>query len=146
MNKIKWCLQQKSGIMLVEPNNNTYKAYLLEADDSLVAMERNVGTWKVVTAYYAGYSALYALLQKAGIKCEIHDCTLLFMNFFGFTEDEIVFLQQLKKDRTDSQYYLKKVKEPDTVKIKSFVLHCKMLGQKLNYDAISKIRGLVKND
>ena len=87
---LKWCCGKKEGIRLIEPNENTYQAYLLEADNSLAAMGKNSGTWKVVTGYYSCYSALYALLQKTGIKCEIHDCTLELMNYFGFSKEEII--------------------------------------------------------
>jgi len=50
--KITWCLQQKNGIELVEPNDNLSAAYLSDADDSLLAMDRITGEWKIVTAYY----------------------------------------------------------------------------------------------
>jgi len=39
MNKIKWCLEQKRGIELVEPNDNLARAYLNDAEDSLESME-----------------------------------------------------------------------------------------------------------
>ena len=52
-DKIKWCLKQKKRIELVEPNENLSGAYLRDADNSLTAMGRNVGSWKIITAYYA---------------------------------------------------------------------------------------------
>ena len=145
MVTLNWCLQQKNGIQLIEPNNNLSKAYFLDADDSLLAVERNKGKWAVVTSYYACYNALYALLVKVGIKSEIHDCTLVLMSLLGFTAEEITFMKKLKQDRIDVQYYLRSVAEPEALKIKSFVVKCKMLAAVFDLDKITKIRGLVKN-
>src|SRR3989344_1861297 len=107
LSKIGWCLKQKKGIEIVEQNDTVAKAYFSDADESLLAMEKNSGKWRVVTAYYACYNALYALLMKAGIKCEIHDCTIATMMFLDFTLDEIKFMINLKNARIDVQYYLK---------------------------------------
>ncbi len=140
MTQIDWCLKQKNGIELVDPNENISLSYIADADDSLQAIERNVGKWKIVTAYYACYNALYALLMKAGIKCEIHDCTLALMFFFDFSEKEKLFLKELKTLRIDVQYYLRPALEIDVISIKMFVVHCKELVQKLDQDKIYKIR------
>ena len=35
MDQIKWCLNQRKGIKLVEPNNNLREAYLIKADEAL---------------------------------------------------------------------------------------------------------------
>ncbi len=145
--KISWCLQQKNGIELVEPNDNLSTAYLSDADDSLLAMDKITGKWKIVTAYYACYNALYALLMKAGIKCEIHDCTLALMSLLEFTKEEKVFIQALKKQRIDVQYYLKPASEIDTTKVKQFVIRCKVLAKLLVEDKVKEVRDhLAKND
>ena len=145
--KLPWCLQQKNGIELIEPNDNLGAAYLSDADDSLLAMDRITGKWKIVTAYYACYNALYALLMKAGIKCEIHDCTLALMSLFEFTNEEMVFIQVLKKQRIDVQYYLKPASEINATKVKQFVAHCKLLAKLLAEEKVEEIRdNLAKND
>lgn len=145
--KISWCLQQKNGIELIEPNDNLSLAYFTDADDSLLAMEKNTGKWKIVTAYYACYNALYALLMKAGIKCEIHDCTLALMAWFEFTKEENAFIQSLKKQRIDVQYYLKPASEIDADEVKKFVIHCKILAKALVEEKAREIRNhLAKND
>ena len=146
MVTINWCKNQKNGIELIEPNNSLGEKYLLEAGDSLSVMLSISGKWKVVTAYYACYSALYALFMKAGIKCEIHDCSLELMNRFGFSITEIKFMKNLKKKRIETQYYLKNVSLDDEDQIKSFIIRCKLFFSNLNGDQISKIRSLVKND
>jgi|SRR3989344_8676972 len=146
MEKLKWCLNQKNGIELVEPNENLSRAYSKDSDDDLIAMEATNGKWKIVTAYYACYHAFYSLLQKAGIRCEIHDCTLELMKFFDFNTDDLLFMQRLKSDRVAVQYYLEKNKPLDSSKIKAFILKCKNLSRNLTEDKIKHIRSKVKND
>ena len=146
MKNKSWCLKQKKGIELVEPNGNLSKAYLNDADDSLLAMGKNKGKWKIVTAYYACYNAFYALLMKTGIKCEIHDCTIELMALFELKK-EISFMKKLKKMRIDVQYYLKPAPEINLTEIKHFVSECKLLTRDLTEDKIKLIRGeLAKND
>src|SRR3989344_203842 len=38
MAKINWCINQKDGIKLVEPNSNLAEAYLKKAEDSLLSI------------------------------------------------------------------------------------------------------------
>lgn len=146
MDKIKWCLGQKRGIELIEPNENLSQAYLADADDSMGTMDRVQGKWEIITAYYACYNAFYALLMKAGIKSEIHDCTLALMSLFDFTAEQRKYLNDLKKNRINVQYYLKKPTKINTQEIKSFVVACKTIIGILNPEKISTIRELVKND
>jgi len=146
MKNISWCKKQKKGIELVEPNDNLCVAYFKDADESLLIMTNISGKWKIVTGYYACYNAFYALLMKVGIKCEIHDCTLYLMPYFNFNEQQVSFLEKLKKLRIDVQYYLEPAVEIDVNKIKEFITSCKSFNNKLDEDEIDKIRGLVKND
>ena len=143
---LEWCKKQKKGIELVEPNDNLCDAYFQSADNSLLTMNKIVGTWQVVTAYYACYNSVYVLLMKTGIKCEIHDCTLQLMDIFEFSPEQKIFLKNLKKLRIDVQYYLKTASEINVLEIKSFVIYCKNMIKKLTVDEINKLRGLVKND
>ncbi len=141
MTKIDWCLKQRNGIELVEPNDVIAQSYIKDADDSLIAIERNIGKWRIVTAYYSCYNAFYALLMKAGIKCEIHDCTLELMGLFEFSEQERLFVKQLKELRIGVQYYLRPATEIELVLVKRFVVSCKELLLNLEEDKIYKLRG-----
>jgi len=146
MITLDWCLKQKNGIELIEPNDNLSQAYFNDADDSVKAMLINKGKWQVVTAYYSCYNALYALLMKAGIKCEIHDCTIKLMETLNFNKDKINFMILLKKERIEVQYYLKVAKEVDVNLVKDFVVLCKQLARELKEKEVKKVRELVKND
>jgi len=83
MDQIKWCLNQKKGIELVEPNDNLREAYLIKADEALETLRTSkIKDWQLTTAYYAIYHSLYSLLMKIGVKCEIHSCTIEFAKRF----------------------------------------------------------------
>ncbi len=77
---VSWCWKQKRGIKLEQPNDNLCTVYIKKAKSSLnmleSATEKDEIDWIFTTAYYARYFAFYALLQKCGIKSEIHDCTI----------------------------------------------------------------------
>ena len=65
---IIWCLKQKRGIRIIDPNENLVKEYVRKATGSLntmnAALQINETEWIMTTAYYARYFALYALLMK----------------------------------------------------------------------------------
>jgi uncharacterized protein (UPF0332 family) len=125
MRKIEWCCNQKRGISLVEPNGTIASDYMEKANSNLESMQSVTSSdWKVIIGYYACYNALYARLIEKGIKSEIHDCTIELMKHIpSFTQEEIAFLDSLKNDRIDVQYYLKK-REVDQQKVKEFILKC----------------------
>lgn len=126
--KIIWCCNQKKGINLIEPNDNLSREYINEAEKTLDDISRNKGKWKIITAYYACYNALYSVLMKTGIKCEIHDCSIeLMKEINGFNKEDYDFLIGLKEDRVQVQYYLKDRELKDDSKIKLFILKCKTL-------------------
>ena len=114
MDKITWCCLQKDGINLVEPNENLAKRYLESSELDFNEMKNSHSLkWKDITAYYSCYNSFYAILQKIGIKCEIHDCTIELLRFLihefegKMLLSDFEFLKELKKTRIDVQYYLK---------------------------------------
>jgi len=82
---LNWCLKQSKGIRLVKPSDNLVKAYLEKSRNALKSMEinaqANIVEWAVSASYYAKYFAVYALLSKIGVKCEIHDCTITLFEY-----------------------------------------------------------------
>ncbi len=138
MGKLDWCKQKKRGIEIVKPNENLAKKYMEKSEDSIKMMEGAPSEdWKIVGAYYSCYQALYSLLQRSGIKCEIHDCTIELMNFFPFSDEEIEFIKELKKKRENAQYHVtEETKLKDTDRVKEFVLKCKKITEKENFEQI----------
>lgn len=153
-NHISWCLKQKRGIKLEEPNDNLCNEYIRKAKSALniliSAFEKNEIDWIVSTAYYARYFAFYALLQKCGIKSEIHDCTISLMHFLFIEEkliDKILFneLQEAKKLRVDIQYYIsddfdkEKIKK-DSEFARAFVLSMEEVIDNITKENIDMVR------
>ncbi len=157
-NKILWCLKQKRGIKIVEPNKNLVKAYLKKAKSSLnilnSAIEKKEYDWIVTTSYYAKYFSFYALLQKIGVKSEIHDCSIYIMKFL-FVDENIIdksfhedFLLS-KNLRVDIQYYASdslnlNVIDKTSKFSFSFVLKIEELIENLNEEEILFLRNKLK--
>lgn len=134
MDQIRWCLNQKKGIELVEPSDNLREAYLIKADETLeVLRATKIRDWQLTTAYYAMYHGLYSLLMKIGIKCEIHTCTIEFAKRYldkHFTKEDFVLVDKAFRARNDAQYYVnRKVTNEDynliLKKAPAFLIKCK---------------------
>jgi len=113
---LKWCLKQQRGIRLGKPSENLVNAYLEKSRNALRSMEVNaresIIEWAVSASYYAKYFAVYALLSRIGVRCEIHDCTIaLFEHLFGNAVNSKMIneFRKSKKDRIETQYYTRKV-------------------------------------
>ena len=99
--KLKWCFGLKDGLKLVEPNERLSKLYMDQAKSSLLRAKKNLEDndllWATVTLYYAEYYALYSFLQRIGIKCENHFCSILATGFL-LGEDKTKIINE-HKDR-----------------------------------------------
>lgn len=147
---LEWCLNQSKGIRIVKPSDNLLKAYLRKARSALKSMEVNaeVGIieWAISTSYYAKYFAVYALLSKIGVKCEIHDCTIaLFDYLFGDSIPQrlIQELKQSKEDRIETQYYTKEINVNMNKLIdqaKNFVVEIEKIIDGLNVERIKLLQ------
>lgn len=141
---LKWCCKQKRGIELVEFKPHLDESYMNESREDVKAMGRADNKWKVIIAYYACYEAVYSLLVRAGIKCEIHDCSLELMILFDFNEEDIIYIKELKKLREGNQYYLKDNILKDEKKVGEFISKCREIFDDLNSDKIDGIRNKLK--
>jgi len=108
--KLTWCLRLKDGLRIVEPSERLAKSYLEEAKASLERAEKNFKDgdllWTTVVIYYAEYYALYSFLQRLGIKCENHFCSILAVSQL-IGEDKTATINRHKDKRIDAQYYIK---------------------------------------
>lgn len=144
MDKTEWCCLQKDGIKIIKPNELVGKSYLDSADSDFLDMQKASLKWKNIVGYYACYNAFYAILQKIGIKCEIHDCSLELLKFIkGFSEEKIKLITFLKSNRIGVQYYLQKPKEINKKEIADFILTCKHVFNSISYDEIQEIRNKI---
>ncbi len=153
MRQINWCKKQDKGIKLVEPNDNLSREYYENAEESLGVLRSITPTkskmWLATTKYYIEYFAVYSVLMKLGIKCEIHDCTI---SLAKFLEDENVLekgtFKKLKDDkqlRVDNQYYVKnKHVDVDFEKLSNFMVSIRKSLDNLDEEKIKEIRSKIK--
>ena len=119
-NKLNWCFRLKDGLRIIEPSERLAKSYLKEAKLSIERAEKNFRDgdmlWATVVIYYAEYYALYSFLQKIGVKCENHSCSILAAGFL-LGEEKIRIINVHKDKRIDAQYYMKVDKEEQVNKM-----------------------------
>lgn len=155
---IAWCLRQKRGIRIVDPNENLVKEYLRKAIGSLntmnAALQINETEWILTTAYYARYFALYALLMKIGVKSEIHDCSIAVARLLArnriLTKNLVKDISQAKETRVDVQYYVAKELEQGKVRkniesARRFVLEIEKVIENITTGQIESIRSKLKS-
>ena len=113
-DKFKWCFRIKDGLKFAESSERLAKSYLVEAKSSLKRAEKNFQEgdllWATVVIYYAEYYAMYAFLQRIGIKCENHFCSILAVTKM-LGDEKTTIINRHKEKRVDAQYYMKTEKE-----------------------------------
>lgn len=150
---IIWCLKQKRGIRIIDPNENLVKEYLRKATGSLnttnAALQINETEWIMTTAYYARYFALYALLMKLGVKSEIHDCSIAVARLLAregiLTENLANDISQAKEMSVEVQYYVTRELEQGKVRrnvesARKFVLEIEKAIENTTTEQIESIR------
>src|SRR3989338_3429332 len=114
--KLQWCFGLKDGLQIAETYERLAKSYQEEAKASLERTEKNFKDgdmlWSTVVIYYAEYYALYAFLQRIGVKCENHFCSILAAGFL-LGEDKGATINSHKDKRIDAQYYMRVDKEEE---------------------------------
>lgn len=153
MDKIKWCLNAKNGIELVEPSGNLSEAYFKKAEEALESMALvKSQSWQISTAYYSMYFSLYAILMKIGVKCEIHSCTIEFMRRFlldYFSSEDCKLVEDSFNARVDSQYYVSaevsdEARKNMMRKAPYFLAKCKTMALRIDEERVKNVRGTMK--
>ena len=136
--KLSWCFKLKDGLRIVEPNERLSRSYLEQAKSSLLRAEKDLNDkdflWSTVTIYYA----LYSFLQRIGVKCENHVCSILAVTLLLW-EEKTKTINKHKDKRIDAQYYMKFGQEAE---IRSMLQEAKLFVS--NYDNI--ISNLTENE
>jgi uncharacterized protein (UPF0332 family) len=151
---LNWCAKQKKGIRIIKGSENLQKAYLGKSNESIRSMEINaregISEWAISASYYAKYFAIYALLSRIGVKCEIHDCTIALFSYLFSDELEpeiIESLKQAKQERIEVQYYTTIVDvniHQMVVETRRFVLKIEEIIDGLNTQRITNIQKKLK--
>ena len=149
-----WCLKQSKGIRIVKPSDNLLKAYLQKSRNALKSMEINAQVdlveWAVSASYYAKYFAVYALLSKIGVKCEIHDCTITLFEYLfsdSIPHEIVKDLRDSKGNRVEAQYYTREISvdlEQVIIKTRQFVLEIEKIIDSLNADKLLELQRKLK--
>jgi uncharacterized protein (UPF0332 family) len=108
--KLNWCFKIKKGLKIVEPNQRLSKSYLEQAKSSLLRAKKDFEDkdflWTTIAIYYAEYYALYSFLQRIGLKCENHSCSILVVDIL-LGDETTLTIKEHKDKRIDAQYYIK---------------------------------------
>ena len=108
--KLNWCFKIKKGLKIVEPNQRLSKYYLEQAKSSLLRAKKDFEDkdflWTTIAIYYAEYYALYSFLQRIGLKCENHSCSILVVDIL-LGDETTLTIKEHKDKRIDAQYYIK---------------------------------------
>ncbi len=124
--QLRWCFRIKDGIKIVEPNEMLSRSYLEQAKSSLLRAEKDLNDkdflWATVAVYYSEYYALYSFLQRIGVKCENHACSILAVTLL-LGEDKTKTINEHKGKRIDAQYYMKIEQE---IKIRAMLQEAKI--------------------
>jgi len=152
VKKLKWCCKQSAGLKIVEPNDNLAKEYFQSAEETFSILRDINGKsniWLATTKYYVEYFVLYSLLQKIGIKCEIHDCTIEVAKLLE--KNKIIpkgYSRKLEEDkelRIDNQYYLKNKPVDINIRdLRNFLLTIKNKINSITLDETNEIRSKIK--
>ena len=151
--KLAWCFRIKDGLKIVEPNERLSKSYLEQSKSSLLKAEKDLNEkdylWSTVAIYYAEYYALYSFLQRIGIKCENHACSILTVSLL-LGENKTKTINEHKGKRIDAQYYIK-VDQEDKIKMmlneaKIFVGNFDNLISSINEEEVKDYRKIVSNN
>lgn len=149
---LKKCFEKWARIS--RPNNNLSEAFVKKSRNDLIVL-RSIPDidkeWKSVTAYYARYHILTALLLKVGIDCKDHNCSINIAEFLFPDIDKKFFLDitKAKRQRINLQYYTNRpVKEKDLYKnlknVDIFVESMSKVLESLTREEIEEIRRKIK--
>ncbi len=150
MVTIEWCRKKPLGIRLISPNTNMADSYMKMAEESIIALS-GLGKsriWTATASYYVFYYSLYALMLKIGIKCEIHSCSIEFMNkMLGnfYSKKDNSMIKKAFSARIDLQYYAdreveQKIIEECRIYCKDFFIKTKHILSVIREDEIEDIR------
>lgn len=150
MVSIKWCLKQKNGLEIIEPNSNMSDSYIKMAEESInvLAGVESSKIWTATTAYYIFYYSLYSVMLRIGIKCEIHSCSLEFMKSYlqeFYNKKDMKMIEKAFGARINLQYYADRPVDNSVILeakkyCKEFFVKTKDILARITEEQISQIR------
>ena len=156
MPSISWCLKQKDGLKLTEPNENMASSYSRMAEESISELNNieKSRIWTATMTYYIFYYSLYSLMLRIGVKCEIHTCSIEFMKtalnkLYSAKDTEMI--KKAFTARIDLQYYTdrpvdEKIIEEAKAYCKKFYIKTKDILSQITESQINEIRMKLKEE
>jgi len=152
-SNLSFWFKQSKGLMLINPNENLVEVYKKKSKSALnmliSAIEKEELDWILDISYYAKYFIVYAVFMKAGIKSEIHDCTISALKRL-FVDEKIIGrniydeLEKSKELRVGALYYDKDFGKEEILKrankSSEFCLEVEQILDKISKDEISQVR------
>ena len=148
-----FCFKKTGGLKLVNSNERLVEVYKKKSRSALnmleSAKEKQEEEWILDTSYYAKYFMVYSLFMKAGIKSQIHDCTIFALNSL-FVEEGIINrdiydeLEKSKDLRVGALYYDKDFGREEILKraktAPEFCLKVESILDKITNENVEKVR------
>jgi len=136
-------------VRFVDPNPHISEAYMNEAKQSLSRADKNLHDndvlWATVVLYYAEYYALYSFLQRIGVKCENHACSIMAVEYLL---SKNLVINEHRKKRIDAQYYIRVEKRSEVQNMlmlaKVFQAQIDNLNSELDEEDIQAYRNKLK--
>lgn len=144
-------LKKEGKIKLIDPSENVSKSYLEKSKNSLrsskILMDNNLFENSISMIYYSMYNSLYSILQKIGIKCEIHSCSIKFMELYlrkFYSKEDCNLIQTAFSCRNNLQYYVDRDVNKSDLKLifssaRIFVSKSKIILFKINKEFLNEI-------
>ena len=150
---LSFCFKQSKGLKLINPNENLVEVYKKKSKSALnmlnSAIEKDELEWILDISYYAKYFIVYAVFMKAGIKSEIHDCTISALKLL-FVDEKILHqstydeLEKSKELRVGALYYDKDFGKEEILKrankAAEFCLEVEQILDKISEKEINQAR------
>jgi len=136
---------------MIEANENLSASYMKMSENALGTMNREKEynlAFSISACYYSMYYALYSIMMKIGVKCEIHSCTIEIMKVLldnYYSKEDVKTISKAFDLRNLAQYYVDKVlnkKDINFIFMQAplFVNHSKNILSSINEKDVGELR------
>ena len=115
MNRFLIKLKTQKKLEIVEKSQEMCDSYLLKSENCMksakILLKESIYENSIIDSNYAMYNCVLALFFKCGIKCENHTGSIIILKEIFTLPQLAESLEDAKKSRIDSQYYVSDNKE-----------------------------------
>jgi len=152
MNSFLIKLKKEKRLGIVEKSQEIFESYLIKSENCLksarILLKESIYENSIINSYYAMYNCVLALFFRCGINCENHTGSIILLREIFNLPRLAKLLEEAKKSRIDSQYYVSEAKEEADQGIaekaivisENFVLELKNFINRIKISEIEKIR------